>query len=64
VQEAIPNRIGQRQVEIVLSGDERKFALDVEKVIDKGSFKGFYGQADTNLFGGQAVQLRIRCMRR
>ena len=44
VQQSIPNRIRQRHVEIVLGGDERKFALDIEKVIGKGSFKGFYGQ--------------------
>ena len=62
VQQAIPNRIGQRHVGIVLGGDERKLALDIEKVIGKSSFKGFYGKASANLFGRQPVKSRIRCI--
>lgn len=43
MQKAITYGIRQRHVEIVFSGDSRKLALDVEKVVGKGLFKSFCG---------------------
>jgi hypothetical protein len=43
MQQAITHRIRQRHIEIVPGGDDRKLALDVEKVVSKSSFESFYG---------------------